>query len=105
MFALHINARDTDTVVSVVCVKSAACICPRYRVKVWADCPPMPGSPNLNGENLLDKVEAVLEPTSSPTPGTVALEEVTSFLSVPTRYLSGCEPSKKLSIWFRIDPQ
>ena len=105
MFTLYIDARDTDIAVSVVCVRSAVCICPRYRVKVWANDPAMPGPPNLDGENLLDKVEMVFVPTSSPTPGTVSLEEVTSFLSVPPWFLSVCEPSKKLSIWFRIDPQ
>ena len=105
VFALHIDARDTDTIVSFVCVRSAACFSPWHRVKIWAHGPPLPGPPNLNAENSLHKVEAVFEPTSSPTPGTVALEEVTSFLSVPSRYLSGCEPSKKLSIWFRIHPE
>jgi hypothetical protein len=105
VFALHIHPCGMDTAVSFVCVRPAACNLPRYRVTMWANGPPMPGPRKLTGEHLFDVVKAVLEPTSSPTPGTVSLGDVTSFLSVPPRYLCGNESSKQLTIYLRIDKE
>jgi hypothetical protein len=51
----------------------------------------------------VDKLKAVIKPTSSPLPGTSTFEEVTSFLVVPQWYLTGFEPSKKLRFSYRID--
>ena len=102
---MHIHPCGMDIAVSFVCVRPAACILSRDRVTMWANGPPMPGPHKLTGEHLFDVVKAVLEPTSSPTPGTVSLGDVTSFLSVPPRYLCGNESSKQLTIYLRIDKE
>ncbi|VAI23220.1 unnamed protein product [Triticum turgidum subsp. durum] len=83
--------------VSVVCIRAAASPSPRYSVKLWANGPPPPAN------RKMDTIWADFEATSSTSPGTVALEELTSFLTVPPRYLHGAGASKELPLHVRID--
>ncbi|MBI0385545.1 hypothetical protein JBE27_57070 [Streptomyces albiflaviniger] len=76
---------------------------PRYTVKVSATSPSLPAGHFILPEYLRDKVEAVIEPTSSELMGAVAFEELTSFLVVSRRYLTGYAPSKELTFRFHID--
>ena len=87
VFLLTVGALGAATVVSAVCVRGDACVLPRYTVKMWANGPP-------TATRRTDTVLADVEATSSATPGAVnALEDLTSFLTVPPRYLVGEELS------------
>lgn len=98
VFLLTVGALGAATVVSAVCVRAEACVLPRYTVKMWANGPPPPGA-NRKTDTVLVDVEA----PSSATPGAVALEDLTSFLTVPPRYLAGAGASKELSLHVRIE--
>jgi hypothetical protein len=99
VFLLTVGALGAATVVSAVCVRAAECESPRYTVKMWSNGPPS-GSP-LNRRT--DTVLADAEAPSSATPGAVALEDLTSFLTVPPRYLVGDGPSRELPLHVRIE--
>ena len=53
--------------------------------------------------HIFHSVKAVFEAKSSTSPGTVELEEMTSFLPVPPRYLVGVGPSKQVGFRVLID--
>ncbi|KAM3018655.1 hypothetical protein ACUV84_041862 [Puccinellia chinampoensis] len=78
LFMLTVSALGVTTIVSAVCVRGDACVLPRYTVKMWKNGP-------TTASRRTDTVLADVEATSSATPGAVALEDLTSFLTVPPR--------------------
>ncbi|CAM0878961.1 unnamed protein product [Alopecurus aequalis] len=96
VFLLTFCALGVTTIVSAVCVRADACVSPRYTIKMWANGPP-------TARSRTDTVLADVEATSSATPGAVALEDLTSFLTVPPRYLVGEGASKELSLHVRVE--
>lgn len=101
VFLLTLSALGAVTVVSVVCVRADTCMVPRYTVKMWANGPP-PG-PGSAANRKTDTVLADVEAVSSSSPGLVALEDLTSYLMVPPRYLVGPAASKELPLHIRIE--
>jgi E3 ubiquitin-protein ligase SIAH1 len=99
-FLLTLAPLGSATVVSAVCVRAEACLWPRYTVKMWANGPPL-ATPAANRKT--DIVLADFEAKSSTTPGAVEFEELTSYLTVPRRYLVGDGPSKELPLHVRIE--
>ncbi|KAK1632184.1 hypothetical protein QYE76_006499 [Lolium multiflorum] len=84
MFAITVGALGPTTIVSCVCIRSAACLFPMYKAQLVIG-PPAPataGTSDLSTDTLM----AVIEPTSSPTPSSIMLQQLTSFLAVPPRY-------------------
>ncbi|CAM0878960.1 unnamed protein product [Alopecurus aequalis] len=98
VFLLTVCALGVTTVVSAVCVRADACVAPRYMIKLWANGPPSPGA-----SRRVDTMLADVLATSSATPGAVALEDLTSFLTVPPRYLVGEGASKELPLHVRVE--
>lgn len=47
-------------------------------------------------------MKVAADTSSSASPGTVASEELTSFLGVPGLYLVGAEPSKQMHLYIHI---
>uniref|UniRef100_A0ACD5VIL9 Uncharacterized protein n=1 Tax=Avena sativa TaxID=4498 RepID=A0ACD5VIL9_AVESA len=99
VFLLTVGALGATTVVSVVCVRAEACALPRYTVKMWANGPPSGSAANRKTDTVLADVEAM----GSSTPGAVALEDLTSYLVVPPRYLVGAAACKELLLHIRIE--
>ena len=95
VFGLTVTTLGPITVVSCVCIRSAACLWPRYTVQLMSIGPPAPaGSTDFS----TDIVSAVIEPTSTATPGAVALHQLTSFLAVPPRYPRDVGPYRQLNV-------
>ncbi|KAK1614692.1 hypothetical protein QYE76_020209, partial [Lolium multiflorum] len=85
VFAITVGALGPTTIVSCVCIRSAACLFPMYKAQLLVIGPPAPataGTSDLSTDTLM----AVIEPTSSPTPSSIMLQQLTSFLAVPPRY-------------------
>ena len=102
VFVLIIGQLGPVAAVSFLCVRSAAWLWPEYTVTMWVK-----GRHSLEGSSQADysrdSVKAVIEAKSSTSPGTVELEEMTSFLPVPPRYLVGVGPSKQVGFRVLID--
>ena len=96
MFVLTICAQGRTAIVSIVCVRAEACVWPLYMVSMWAD------RPSTSSEDRTSRTESVtvlLEASSSTVLGKVALEDLSSYLSVPPGTgLSTCF-AKKRSHW------
>ena len=84
VFGLTVGTHGPATVVSCVCIRSAACLWPRYTVQLMSIGPPAPAGTT---DFSTDIMSVVIEPTSTATPGAVALHQLTSFLAVPPRYI------------------
>ena len=93
VFVLIIGTAAVATSVSLFWVRSVSCVWPVYMVRMWAQ--------GQTTSSVIMDVEA--EACSSPSPGTVELDDVRSFLVVPSRNLIGAESSKKLHFYVCID--
>ncbi|KAK1614104.1 hypothetical protein QYE76_019621 [Lolium multiflorum] len=82
VFAITVGALGPTTIVSCVCIRSAACLFPMYKAQLVIGPPAPAGTSDLSTDTLM----AVIEPTSSPTPSSIMLQQLTSFLAVPPRY-------------------
>jgi hypothetical protein len=85
VFAITVGALGPTTIVSCVCIRSAACLFPMYKAQLLVIGPPAP-APAGTSDLSTDTLMAVIEPTSSPTPSSIMLQQLTSFLAVPPRY-------------------
>ena len=92
VFVMVAGPLGPATLVSFLCVRSAACFWPRYTVEVLATGPPSPA-----GITDTDTLTAVIKPTSTASPGAITFNQITSFLAVPPRYLIEGRPYKVLS--------
>ncbi|XP_071683022.1 putative E3 ubiquitin-protein ligase SINA-like 6 [Lolium perenne] len=97
VFLLTVGALGEVTFVSAVCIRAAACPWPRYTVRLWVNGP-LPAEANRRTDTVLADIEA----TSSTKPGAVVLGDLTSYLTVPPRYLVGAGPAKVLSLNVRV---
>ncbi|CAM0950310.1 unnamed protein product [Alopecurus aequalis] len=95
-FLLTVHSLGAVTIITAVCIRAEACPWPRYTVKMWVDGPP--AEANRKTDSMLTDFDA----TSSTTPGAVSIEDLTSYLMVPPRYLVGAGPRKELSLHVRI---
>ena len=85
------------TMVSFACVRSVACLWPRYTVELLATGPPSPTGTTGNPTDM-DTLTAVIEPTSTTSPGAVSFNELTSFLAEPPHYEKEAEPHKLVAV-------
>lgn len=92
-----LNSIGKVPVLSIVCIRSKESILPRYRIKMWAR------GPHDRCWAEKDVVGVETDVSSSETPGDVTFDQVESYLVVPTKYLIGTGPTKKLSFYVRID--
>ena len=82
VFVLIICAKGQTPIVSIVCVRAKACVWPLYMVSMWAD------GQSKSSARRTESVTVLLEASSSTAPGKVALEGLSSYLSVPPGYRS-----------------
>ena len=83
LFVRTICAQGRTAIVSIVCVRAKACVWPLYMVSMWAE---RQSPSSADRPSRTESVTVFLEASSSTVPGKVALEDLSSYLSVPPRY-------------------
>uniref|UniRef100_A0ACD5VDU0 Uncharacterized protein n=1 Tax=Avena sativa TaxID=4498 RepID=A0ACD5VDU0_AVESA len=89
--------QSTATAVSVVRLGACSALQPQYMLNILAYLPPAVASRRAH-MLLLD-----MDVESSTRPGEVAVEELSSYLTVPPMYLVGAGASKEVALNIRID--